>query len=463
VYYTNSDLPLTSSTALYSDASLPAPPSTVNNAGPQIGNRTAPDDPRNHENTDLDPISSAPRFEVRHFPDTDDSDGEVVVIDGSRPVTDKASRALEEALVDADLERLKELLSSKPALANRSIEVLQCTPLVAAIEMKRADIVDYLLSLPGINLNTCGSSGITPFHAACIGGDVTLAKRLLRSGARVNSCDGCSTPLIAACTLGDASLIRKILKRTNKALVDLRPSGQHTALTAAIEAGQRTAVKLLLCKGADPNLRGPRGMTPLHHAAEHGQLKIAKLLFDFGAVQLSTQSGMPGNLACEGNHASTLALLLKKAPRDQLQGMWLTYATMGAITHDATDCLEVLLATGFDMLSERGGISLLMSVVLLERPQSVAVLLRHGANPNYQTRSGNSPLSAAVDSRSSMDIMLILISAMGPRVTLAHEVALKLVQRAREEKDFRILNELALRQIEDRDGQPFDLLKALNA
>ena len=467
MYSTNSNLPITSTTVVDVDTPKPAQPLSAHSADTstmRMINRHAPADPLEHDDSVLDDTSSEPRYEVRHFPDASDSADEVIVIDGAKPVADESARALQDALVDADLNRLKDILADQPTLINKPIAVLKCTPLVAAIEMKRPDIVDYLVSLPGIDLDARGSSGQTPLHAACAGGEVALARRLLRCNAKVSTCDGYSTPLIAACKHGDPALVKKLLKRTSKALLDFRPSGGHTAMTAAIEAGRVPIVKLLLSKGANPNLRSLSGMTPLHHAAKHGHTPIAKLLLRYGAIQVCTEAGMPANLCCTGNHATTLALLLKKIPNDQklASGLWKSHAMMEAVANDATDCVEILLGAGVDLLPETGGFSLLMGIVLLDKPRSVEILLKHGADPNYLTTTGNSALSIAVNHDASMDLVLLLLSAMRKRITLSHEVALKLVRRARDEQDFRILNELATRQIEDQQGQSFDLKRALD-
>lgn len=465
MYSTNSNLPITSTNVVNVNLpTQPPQPSTTHTPTPVVGNRSAQADPRGHGTDTADFDSSNPRVEVRHFPDASDSTDEVIVIDGSKPIVDGSARALQDALVDADLDRLMDILTDQPTLLNQPIATLKCTPLVAAIEMKRPDIVDYLLSLPGIDLDARGSSGQTPLHAACAGGEAALARRLLRSGAKVSTCDGYSTPLIAACKLGDPALVKKLLKRTSKALLDFRPSGGHTAMTTAIEAGQLATVKLLLRKGANPNLLSLSGMTPLHHAAKHGHTEIAKLLLRHGAIQICTEAGMPANLCCTANHATMLALLLKKIPIDQKLsgGLWMSHAMMEAVANDATDFVEVLLGAGVGILPETGGFSLLMGIVVLDKPRSVEILLKHGANPNYLTTTGHSALSIAVNHDASMDLLLLLLSAMKKRITLDHEVALKLVRRARDEQDFRILNELATRQIEDRLGQSFNLKKALN-
>ncbi len=464
MHATNSHLPLTATTVVNADTPRSVQPRSPDASRTRMVNRQAPADPRDHEESAIDHSSSEPRYEVRHFPGEIDASDDVVVIDGTKPIATEATQAMQDALVDADLDRLADILEEQPTLINQPISLLKCTPLVAAIEMKRTDIVDFLLGMPGIDLDARGSSRQTPLHAACAGGDVALAKRLLRCGAKVNTCDGQSTPLVTASQLGDPALLKKILKRTSKALLDFRSANGHTAMTAAIEAGKTSAVKLLLRRGANPNLLGLSGMTPLHHAAKHGHIQIAKLLFKHGAVQKSTEAGMPANLACAGNHAETLMYLLKKTSKDQkaFGGMWMSHAMMESVANDATDCVEVLLGAGVGVLPETGGFSLLMGIVLLDKPRSVEILLKHGANPNYLTQSGNSVLSIAINHDASMDLVLVLLSAMKKRITLGHEVAQNLVQRARDEQDFRILNELATRQIEDRKGRPFDLKKALN-
>lgn len=469
---TNSSLTLTSTTAVNVvnvDTPQPVQPPSPDGSGARMDNRQAPADPRGHDDSAIDncaseEASSEPSYEVRHFPNESDSTDDVIIIDGKKPVATEATQALQDALVDADLDRLKDLLADRPALINQPIALLKCTPLVAAIEIKRADIIDYLLALPGIDLDARGSSGQTPLHAACYSGNVALAMRLLRCGAKVNTCDGNSTPLITASKLGDRALLKKILKRTSKILLDFRSSSGHTAVTAAIDAGQLGAVKLLLRKGASPNQQSVRGMTPLHHAAKLGHTQIAKLLIKHGAIQEWTGAGMPANMACSGNHAATLAYLLKKLDTEQkvFAGVWMSYAVLESVVNDATDCIEILLRAGVGMLPETGAFSLLMGVVQLDKPRAVEILLRHGADPTYLTKTGNSALAVAIKHEVSMDLLLILLSAMGQRITLAHDVALKLVQRARDEQDFRILNELAIRRIEDLLGKRFDLKKALN-
>lgn len=57
----------------------------------------------------------------------------------------------------------------------------------------------------------------------------------------------------------------------------------ESPLYAAVKAGNRTRVRLLLRAGSNPNRRGPDGATALHEAAYWGEAGIVDLLLAHGA------------------------------------------------------------------------------------------------------------------------------------------------------------------------------------
>jgi ankyrin repeat protein len=85
--------------------------------------------------------------------------------------------------------------------------------------------------------------------------------------------------------------VTKILARAP----DLEIKDKHgwTALFhAVVQAGSPTVVKLLLDRGADPNVRDDGGYTPLHFAAERGIVSIVEDLLAAGAkVDVKTDLG----------------------------------------------------------------------------------------------------------------------------------------------------------------------------
>ena len=64
-----------------------------------------------------------------------------------------------------------------------------------------------------------------------------------------------------------------------------------TALYRAAGLGDRAAVRGLLARGADPVVLDSRsGASPMHHAAQSGNVEVARLLLDAGAF-LNLQAG----------------------------------------------------------------------------------------------------------------------------------------------------------------------------
>jgi ankyrin repeat protein len=80
------------------------------------------------------------------------------------------------------LKEVEELLKEDPLMIHDR-DRLGGTPLHAAVEAGKADIVQYLLTKSGINVNLIDRHGWTPLHTACHRGDLTVIELLLTGGA----------------------------------------------------------------------------------------------------------------------------------------------------------------------------------------------------------------------------------------------------------------------------------------
>ncbi len=165
-----------------------------------------------------------------------------------------------------NLERVREILTQNPELVNARARWGE-TPVQAAAQMARKDIVEYLLGL-GAPLDICtaamlglpdtvdvlltddprqaqaqGAHGIPALYFAAITGQQRVAHLLLRAGAPVNGGEGVSTPLHGAVMFNQPDMVVWLLK-----------NGAHTS-------------------AKDFN-----GKTPLHIAEEMGLTAVAEVL-----------------------------------------------------------------------------------------------------------------------------------------------------------------------------------------
>jgi ankyrin repeat protein len=93
------------------------------------------------------------------------------------------------------------------------------------------------------------------------------------------------------------------------------PKHDATPLLMAVFRDQPEAVELLLAAGANPNVRGSEGDTPLRWCVEKNNIEMAKLLLEHGAAEtidsVGGELGMTAlGLACKSLNLPMVELLL---------------------------------------------------------------------------------------------------------------------------------------------------------
>jgi ankyrin repeat protein len=124
-----------------------------------------------------------------------------------------------------------------------------------------------------------------PIYFAAAGGNLQEVDRLINEGANPNA-KGLNghTPLIAA-TRGHHSLIAEhlLLAAANPDQKDnFGWAALHHAITPA-DGADLDLISILVKHGANVNIQDNRLRTPLHRAAEYGQLQAVLLLLKYGA------------------------------------------------------------------------------------------------------------------------------------------------------------------------------------
>lgn len=158
--------------------------------------------------------------------------------------------------------------------------------------------------------------GATPLHWAAGEGQLEMVKFLLARGARINAKDAeGGTPALFAIGTGEAATAEYLIAQGGRAKFEDSPDGT-TALHAAvwIEKNGPAMTKLLLDLGENPNARDDEGQTPLHYAAEHDNLPIARVLVEHGAkLRIRDEWGdTPAMLARDEENEEMLEFLVEK-------------------------------------------------------------------------------------------------------------------------------------------------------
>lgn len=153
-------------------------------------------------------------------------------------------------------------------------------PLMYAIEAKKAEAAKYLIEL-GADAAAADNSGRTALDYANAFGLVQLIGAISADGAGTTDAYG-NTPLHQACHNGQSEVVKAMLK-SGKCDIDARNDAMFTPLCTAADEDNLLIAELLLDAGADANIGGAHGYTPLHFAADNGNERLVKKLIACGA------------------------------------------------------------------------------------------------------------------------------------------------------------------------------------
>jgi ankyrin repeat protein len=341
------------------------------------------------------------------------------------PIQDRISAAIS----DGDTESAIRLLQADGSLIQACDRNGETTLHVAA-RASNEEMVNWLLRRRA-SVNKPDMQGRTPLDLAALAINPHIARILIEHGADVT--------IRGAVALGDASRVRELLQSDPASLHEISPNGG--LLTLAVNHGQIEMVRLLLDLGADVDERihleeleeptASWGM-PLWHAALANRFEIAKLLLDRGADPNANvyASGWPLRNAWNHEDGLLRKLLLERGAEPQPymvaeahdvdRARSLLQADSGeelarelawsAADHGCPEIIELALANLHWPLNDARWHWILIQPIrgaTQDHPNrqghfdSMAVLLRHGVDPNV-SRYGQTPLHFAAGYRGTV-------------------------------------------------------------
>ena len=155
--------------------------------------------------------------------------------------------------------------------------------LVAAVLDDDLDKVKELI-VNGAKLNARDKSlgGMTPLHAAIETGNMEIMQFLLAYGAKPNARDLAKrTPLMMLDEDAEEEMVRILL--SYGANIKLADAEKNTVLHHFAEFDEPKMLRFLIQHGADPNARNKARKTPLMIAAENDNAEAAQALLESGA------------------------------------------------------------------------------------------------------------------------------------------------------------------------------------
>lgn len=187
------------------------------------------------------------------------------------------------------------------------------TPLGYAAENGHDAVVKILLKY-GAKVDMQDLCGATALVDAAANGHDNVVKTLIQYGADVNS--GACSNGISVSNQGDVAGRDRLANWVLESSVSSLRAGRqkrHPPLIAAVQRDNITTVRLLLENGADANVGGRDGCSPLSEAAIYGFDAVAELLLRYGA-NINFQDGVefsPLGYAALRGHEAVVHVLLK--------------------------------------------------------------------------------------------------------------------------------------------------------
>ncbi|CAG0889063.1 unnamed protein product [Darwinula stevensoni] len=248
------------------------------------------------------------------------------------------------------------------------------------------------------------SDGLTKLHKAARDGSITDVKNLISCGANVHVLSHMgTTALHEAAYNGRDEVIAELLNAGAKINQQKETVNGWAAIHMASLRGHRSTVSLLLERGADINLSTLGKRTATDIAENNGQEEITSFLKQRGG-QAFDCIGLKNINKKDSKGWTPLQYAVHEGNREKIKTLLKCGATQ--------DILE-LLPPGLDPKVEKKDVAITLNVAAANgNMPDVKALLEKGADVNFKSADGKTPLDLALDN-GHYDVADVLITYGG--------------------------------------------------
>ena len=198
----------------------------------------------------------------------------------------------------------------------------------------------------------------------------------------------------------------KFILSLDTVLVDI-----SSCIEAAVELSNIEMVSILLESGANPNIIGSKGSTPLQRASKNGHIAIVEKLIKYKADpnQVGVSGWTPLILASEQNHPKIVEILLSAGAdvNVTMAGGWT--ALMFACAYNYPSIVSLLLQAGADhSIRTTKWAAIHSATSKYEDPAILIELAKAGADLNEVTHAGATPLILACQLNFELTVNVLL-------------------------------------------------------
>ena len=286
------------------------------------------------------------------------------------------------------------------------------TPLIVAIlSDAKLQKIQYILSLTD-DVNARNAEGNTALYLAVIKNRQKLGELLLAKDADIFAANNKSRSPLSLALHSDSSVIDWLI--TSRTIKATDGSG-NSALHYAAEWSLKSAIHMLIAKGASPEAKNANGETPMFNAAKNDNAEIIEQLYKNGCkVNVRDNLGStPLHTAIRWMNKNSAEKLIMLGADINAQNVSGKSPLAEAVLAGKTDLAKLLLYNGANVnTSDTSGRTILMDAIVGKNINTIKLLLAYNANPQIQEINGRNAYHEAALS-GSIEIIDVIRNAGG--------------------------------------------------